>query len=106
MGVTKTTKGETVPTVKLFDLLADEIRGNVSRSPTCQQQLFVDEHSQTLADLADTWRGLRSSLGQAIDLYETTAATKLDTESLAELRAGIDDFHVLLATRMLPLGNV
>lgn len=94
-----------MPTIRLSDLLAEEMNGGSSCSPTWLRSRFLDDKSQTLADLADTWFGLRSKLLTLVDEFDETVADGLDRESMSIVRDEIERFHDMLATRVLPLGN-
>lgn len=94
-----------MPTIRLSDLLAEEMTGQSSCSPTWLKSRFIDEKSQTLADLSDTWLDFRAKLLELVDEFEETVADDLDRQSMTIARADIDALHKTLATRILPLGN-
>lgn len=94
-----------MPSIRLSDLLAEEMTGQPSCSPTWARSRFIGEKSQTLADLSGTWLDFRAKLLELVEEFEETVADDLDRQSMAIARADIDAFHDMIATRILPLGN-
>jgi hypothetical protein len=92
-------------TIRLSDLLAEDTDGQSSCSPMCARSRFLDEKSEALARLTDTWISFRVELRYLMDKYEETVGDDFDRQSMAIMRDEIERFHDVLATRVLPLGN-